>query len=160
MSENSYTPTEESTKISSNNEYNDDFEEEEEEYQYDNYLQNRLRYLGYQDPRDKIILENQRKIQRMQKEFKQEVTRMRANFAEICDQSSKIQFSMLERILQLKQKIKEINERNDFRRRAFPSNQTKTVKKRGSKKKSKAKKHINNQTQVPEVAIGESDESF
>lgn len=160
MSQNSYTPTEESTKITSTNGYDAEFEEEEEEYQYEDVDPFQLKYSRYKDPRDKIIMDNQRKIQKMQKAFKQTVKEMRANLAEICEQSSKLQFAMLDRILQLKQKIREINERNDFCRRALPNNRTKVVKKKSTKKKSKAKKRVVSQPQVPEVVNSDSGESF
>lgn len=159
MSQNSYTPTEESSKITSINEYDVDFEEEEEEYIYEDPGLFKFHNTRYVDPRDKIIIENQKKIQRMQKAFKQTAKEMRANLAEICEQSSKLQFAMLDRILQLKQKIKEVNERNDFCRRGLPNNRTKSVKKKSSKKKSKAKKRAISQPKTPEID-SESGESF
>ncbi|KAK8885382.1 hypothetical protein M9Y10_040830 [Tritrichomonas musculus] len=158
MSQNSYTPTEESTQITSNNEYESVFEEEEEEFLEDN-IERITRKYRFEDPRDQIILDNQRKIQRMQKAFKQAATEMRAELADICDQSSKLQFAMLDRILQLKEKIKEIKERNAFCRRGYTYTNVK-VKRKRIKKKSKTKKTITSQPRVPEVAYVESGESF
>ena len=86
------------------------------------------------DNRDRLILENQRKIQNLPIKFRKKIKELREELANVCEQYTRIQYEMLDRILDLKQQIKEVNERNEFLKRKLPTT--------NKKKKSKRKKTI------------------
>jgi hypothetical protein len=61
------------------------------------------------DPRDAIILENQRRIQELQREFRASVRELKAQFADYVRQSGQMQQEMLHRIMDLKEQLRGID---------------------------------------------------
>jgi hypothetical protein len=64
-------------------------------------------YPAWRDSRDEIIVRNQRRIQDLQKEFTRSVRDLKSQFDDYVRQSEQIQHAMLNRIIDLKQQIRE-----------------------------------------------------
>lgn len=87
------------------------------------------------DIRDLIIQRNQRKMQKMQRNFRQQAESLRVQLHDYVDQSTRIQNEMLDRILQLKDRIQAIKDRQAFAKRKPPSQTKSTSKTRRAKRK-------------------------
>ena len=109
----------------SNNEFEEDIEEEIDERQI---------FKQMEDPRDQIILENQKKIQRMQRNFRQTTNELREQLDAFREESTKLQYALLDRILQLKDAIKE---KNEFRERLLRTRAPLYTADKNTKKKKK-----------------------
>lgn len=109
----------------SNNEFEEDIEEEIDEKQI---------FKQMEDPRDQIILENQKKIQRMQRNFRQTTNELREQLDAFREESTKLQYALLDRILQLKDAIKE---KNEFRERLLRTRAPLYTADKNTKKKKK-----------------------
>ena len=109
----------------SNNEFEEDIEEEIDERQI---------FKQMEDPRDQIILENQKKIQRMQRNFRQTTNELREQLDAFREESTKLQYALLDRILQLKDAIKE---KNEFRERLLRTRAPHYTANKNTKKKKK-----------------------
>jgi hypothetical protein len=93
------------------------------------------------DHRDETIAQNQRTIQRLKTHFRKSVRALRLDFANYVQQSTELQQSMLDRIIQLNAQIKGIREREDsfLRPTLTPQKSTPTKKCPGAKRKGSAK---------------------
>lgn len=112
-------------------------EEEEEDFaEYDMSAKQ-----AEEDPRDAVIMENERQYHKLQKHFRGTVVDMRNQLREYVQQSTKIQTEMLNRIIQLKEQINAINLCNEVCgvRKTLPKNSKKKSKKSKSQKSKKSK---------------------
>ena len=87
------------------------------------------------DPRDVIILQNQKEMQMMQRSFKKSAENLRLQLHDYVNQSTRIQNEMLDRILQLKYQFQEIKDRNEFCKRKLPSQVPKKAQKKRRRQK-------------------------
>lgn len=87
------------------------------------------------DIRDLIIQRNQRKMQKMQRNFRQNAESLRVQLHDYVDQSTRIQNEMLDRILQLKERIQAIKDRQAFCKRKLPGETKPAKKSRRAKRK-------------------------